>query len=76
MKSKQFFLFLFILGTFVPFAHAATEDAIREVGFAFVGTISAGLFAYLMFYLSFKLDEQHNILKFFLFRKLKQGIKT
>lgn len=76
MNNKHFLLFFFILVAIVPFGYAATEDAIREVGFSFTAAFIGGLFAYLMFYLAFKLDECHEILKLFLFLVGMSGILT
>ena len=63
MKAKNIFLFLLLLSSVVPFGYAATEDAIREVGFGFVGALISGIFSFLMFNLSKSLDEKHEILK-------------
>ena len=66
MKGKNIFLFLLLLVLAVPFGLAATEDAIREVGYSFVAVVASGAFTYLVFYLSSKLDDQHQILKLLL----------
>ena len=64
MKNKFLFLFFLLLVAIVPFGYAATEDAIREVGFNLVGALIAGGFSFIMFYAAFNVDrEQHFLLQ-------------
>lgn len=67
MKSKIIFLFLLLSLMLVPSGYALTEDAIREVGYSFVGVIIAGIFSLAMFFVAFNLDKQHSILQLLLF---------
>lgn len=66
MANNRLFLYLTLFLSIVPFGLAATEDAIREVGYRFTGVLAAGIFSYLVFYISFKLNDDHEILKLLL----------